>query len=75
MLIASAGSGVAVVNEDIKGELVELARGRSPRKLARLSSLIAEMREPLIRNVRIDSVCERVMLGGRDLFAAGRISR
>ena len=68
MLIASAGSGVRVVNEEIKGELLELARGRSPRKLARLLSRVAEMREPLIRNVRVDSVCERLMLDGRELM-------
>jgi DNA polymerase-3 subunit delta' len=70
MLLASAGSGADIVNEDIKGDLIDLARGRSPRKLARLLSMLAEMREPLVRNVRIDSVCERIMLGGRELFAS-----
>ena len=68
MLIASAGSGVQLVNEEIKGELLELARGRSPRKLARLLSRVADMREPLVRNVRLDSVCELLMLDGRELM-------
>jgi DNA polymerase-3 subunit delta' len=68
MILASAGSGVAVVNEEIKEELLELARGRSPRRLASLLSLLAEMREPLTRNVRIDSVCQRLMMEGREIF-------
>jgi DNA polymerase-3 subunit delta' len=70
MLLASAGSGSDIVNEDIKTDLLDLARGRSPRKLAQLLSLAADMREPLVRNVRVDTICERIMLGGRELFAA-----
>ena len=69
MLTASAGSAAEVVNADIQRELLDTAQGRSPRKLARLLSLLAEMREPMVRNVRIDSICERIMLEGRDLFS------
>lgn len=69
MLIASAGSAAAIVNEDIKSDLLELARGRSPRKLAGLISLISDMQDPLIRNVRIDSVCEQIIVEGRELFS------
>ncbi|HUX08802.1 MAG TPA: DNA polymerase III subunit delta' [Acidobacteriota bacterium] len=70
MLVASAGSGAEIINEDIKDELLETARGRPARKLARLLSLVAEMREPMVRNVRIDSICERVMLSCREMFAS-----
>ncbi len=70
MLIASAGSGAEIINEDIKEELIDMARGRPARKLARLLSLVAEMREPMVRNVRVDSICERVMLGGREMFVS-----
>lgn len=72
MLLASAGSSVTIVHEDIKPELLELARGRSPRKLAILLSALAEMREPLVRNVRVDTICERVMFEGRELLSPGR---
>ena len=68
MLIASAGSSVEIINTDIKSTLVELARGRSARMLSRLMSKIADMQEPLIRNVRADSISEHVMLTGRSLF-------
>lgn len=71
-LLSSAGATAEIVNIDIRDELIELARGRSPRRLAALVSDVAKMREPLVRNVRADTVSETLILGGRRAFRAVR---
>jgi DNA polymerase-3 subunit delta' len=72
MLLASAGASKNIINLDIEDELLNLARGKSPRQLAKLISDISAMQEPLKRNVRIDTVSEHVILGGRSMFKKRR---
>lgn len=72
MMISSGGISSPVISTDIKEELLEMAKGRSPRKLAEMISNISEMYEPLLRNVRIDSVSDHIMLAGRKRFKSSK---
>jgi DNA polymerase-3 subunit delta' len=71
-LLSSAGATAEIVNIDKRDELLELARGRSPRRLAALITEVAKMREPLVRNVRADTVSESLILTGRRAFRSPR---
>ena len=74
MMIASGGISSPVVSSDIKEELLDMAKGRSPKMIAEMISYISEMYEPLVRNVRVDSVSEQIMLTGRRKFKVKKSS-